>query len=44
MTCLDSIRADIELNDTRDIGGLMADSVLWRQRIDTPTLKPPKVK
>ena len=44
MTCVDSIRADTELNDTGDIGGLMADSVLWRQRIDTPTLRLPKDK
>ena len=28
MTCVDSIRADTELNDTGDISGLMADSAL----------------
>ncbi|KAL5246694.1 hypothetical protein ACHWQZ_G018795 [Mnemiopsis leidyi] len=41
MTYVDSIRPDTDLSDTGEIGGLMANTVLWRQRIDTRTLKPP---
>ena len=41
MTYVDSLRADTGLSDTGEIGGLMADRVLWRQRINTRTLKPP---
>ena len=40
-TYVDSLRADTGLNDTGEMGGLMADRVLWRQRINTRTLKPP---
>ena len=35
MTYVDSLRADTGLSDTGEIGGLMADRVLWRQRINT---------
>ena len=31
-TCVDSLRADTGLNDTGEMGGLMADRVLRRQR------------
>ena len=41
MTYVDSLRADTDLNGTGEMGGLMADRVLWRQRINTRTLKPP---
>ena len=41
ITYVDSLRADTGLNDTGEMGGLMADRVLWRQRINTRTLKPP---
>ena len=40
-TYVDSLRADTGLNDTGEMGGLMADRVLLRQRINTRTLKPP---
>ena len=39
MTYGDSLRADTDLNDTGEMGGLMADKVLWRQRNNTQTLK-----
>ena len=41
LTFVDNLRADTGLTDTGEIGRLMADRVLWRQRIDTRTLKPP---
>ena len=40
MTNFDKL-ADTEQNDTGEIGGLMADRVLWRQRIDTRMMKLP---
>ena len=41
MTYVDRLRADTGLNDTGEMGGLVADRVLWRQRINTRTLEPP---
>ena len=41
LTFVDNIRADTGLTDTGEISRLMADRLLWRQRIDTRTLKPP---
>jgi len=41
MTYFDSLRADTGFNDTGEMGGLMADRVLWRQHINTQTLEPP---
>ena len=41
MTYVDSIRGDTRLNDNGEIGGLMVDRVLWRQRINVWKLKPP---
>ena len=41
ITYVDNLRADTGLNDTGEMGRLMADRVLWRQRINTRTLKPP---
>ena len=35
MNYVDSLRADTGLNDTGEMGRIMADRVLWRQRIDT---------
>ncbi|KAL5269182.1 hypothetical protein ACHWQZ_G002866 [Mnemiopsis leidyi] len=40
-TYVDCLRKDTGLQDVKEIGGLMADRLLWRQRIDTRTLKPP---
>ena len=37
---MDSLRVDTGMSDTGEIGGLMADRVLWRQHINTGTLKP----
>ena len=34
MTYVESLRADTDLNDTGEIGEVMADRVLWRQRIN----------
>ena len=42
MAYIDNRRAETGLNDTGKIGGPMADRVLWRQRINTRTLKPIK--
>ena len=42
MVYVNSIRAETGLNDPGKVGGLMADRVLWRQRIKTRTLKPIK--
>ena len=44
MTYVDSLRADTGLNDTGEMSGLMVDRVLWRQRINTRTLKLPSVE
>ena len=33
MTYVDSIRTDTGLNDTGEIGGHMADGVIWRQQV-----------
>ena len=33
MTYVDSIRTDTGLNDTGEIGGHMADEVIWRQQV-----------
>jgi hypothetical protein len=41
MTYVDSLRADTDLNDTGEMGGLISNRVLLRQRINTRTLKPP---
>ena len=41
VTFVDNLRTDTGLTDTGEIGRLMADRTLWRQRIDTRTLKPP---
>ena len=41
ITYVDCLRKDTGLQDVQEIGGLMADRLLWRQRIDTRTLKPP---
>jgi hypothetical protein len=41
MSYVDNLRKDTGLNDTGEIGRLMADRLLWRRRIDTRTLKPP---
>ena len=41
LTFVDNLRTDTGLTDTGEIGRLMADRTLWRQRIDTRTLKPP---
>ena len=41
MTYVDNLRDDTGLTSTGEIGGLMADRLLWRQRIDTRTQKPP---
>ena len=40
-TFVDNLRDDTGLTNTGEIAGLMADRLLWRQRIDTRTLKPP---
>ncbi|KAL5248079.1 hypothetical protein ACHWQZ_G017305 [Mnemiopsis leidyi] len=40
-TYVDCLRKDTGLQDVKEIGGLMVDRLLWRQRIDTRTLKPP---
>ena len=40
MPYVDSIRADTGLNDTEEIDRLITNRVLWRQCIDTRTLKP----
>ena len=40
-TFVDNLRTDTGLTDTGEIGRLMADRLLWRQRIDTRTLRPP---
>ena len=41
MTYVGSLRVDTGLNEGGEIGGLMADGLLWRQRIATWTVKPP---
>ena len=35
LTYVDCLRQDTGLTDVGEIGGLMADRLLWRQRIDT---------
>ena len=41
LTFIDNLRKDTGLADTEEIGRLMADRTLWRQHINTRTLKPP---
>ena len=41
LTYIDNLRNDTGLADTEEIGRLMADRTLWRQHINTRTLKPP---
>ena len=41
LTYVDTIRGDTELNNTDEIRRLMEDRLLWRNVIDTQTLKPP---
>ncbi|KAL5256120.1 hypothetical protein ACHWQZ_G011360 [Mnemiopsis leidyi] len=41
VTYVDNLWRDTGLADTGEIGRLMADKILWRQRINTRTLKPP---
>jgi hypothetical protein len=41
LTFIDNLRNDTGLADTLEIGRLMAGRTLWRQRINTQTLKPP---
>lgn len=41
LTFVDTIRGDTELSSTDEIGRLMANRMLWKNSIDTRTLKPP---
>ena len=41
ITFVDNIRRDVGLSDTDEIGRLMGDRKLWRDRIRSRTLKPP---
>jgi len=41
MNYVENLRSDTGMNYSGEMGGLMADRLLWRKRINTWRLKPP---